>query len=218
MDAVNRYGWEYYISLDGAFNFNDNLANGRKTAISIPTILDSGYGTDMASAASGAYDQYYAQLAQNLAPYCSQIVSFAIDWEFNGYWFNHGVENSDGSLRWQPSDFIAAHRRLTNSLRQYCPGVPIIWPLNNGPESNLPSGYAAEQFYPGDAYVDAIGLDLYEQNYSSFAAAQSNGGFNWIDSFSSQHGKGLAFPEWQATNGDASFIASPLFYKVFREK
>ena len=37
---VNRYGWNYYTVLDGAFGFESNLADGRKTAVSIPTMLD----------------------------------------------------------------------------------------------------------------------------------------------------------------------------------
>jgi hypothetical protein len=201
---VMRDSWGDYVSPD--FGLTNNVANGRKTAISLPTILDS--GTDMPSAASGAYDQYYAQLGQNLAPYCSQIISFAINWEFNGSWMAWGVTNSDGSLRWQPSDMIAAHQRLANILRQYCPNVPIVWGVNNGPESNLPAGYASEQFYPGDAYVDAVGLDMYEQNWAGFAGALTDGGLNWLDSFASAHNKMIAFPEWQATNDDASFITS----------
>ena len=86
------------------------------------------------------------------------------------------------------------------------PGIPIVWCLNNGPDLNLPAGYKAADFYPGDAYVDVIGINIYEQHWGSFAGARLKGGLDYVDAFASAHGKKIAFPEWSAANNDGSFI------------
>jgi hypothetical protein len=82
-------------------------------------------------------------------------------------------------------------------------------------------------FYPGDEYVDAIGMDFYEQNFPNPCSGQSSqqcfdsiaqaaGLFcfgsgcrssEYLDGFARQHSKKLAFPEWAADNNDGGFIA-----------
>jgi hypothetical protein len=82
-------------------------------------------------------------------------------------------------------------------------------------------------FYPGDQYVDAIGMDFYEQNmpnpckggqssqqcFESVAQAAGVDCFgsgcrpeNYLDGFARLHRKRLAFPEWGANNNDGGFI------------
>jgi hypothetical protein len=212
---VNRYGgWGAtgggYCDLGGAFGLLNRLANQQFVTIQIPTLLDAGVagGTTMPKSAAGEYDQYYTQFARALAPYKTRILGFSVNWEFNGFWMNHGVSsNSAGGLRWTPQDFIASFRRLATILKRECAGVPIVWTLNNGPDFNLPSGKKAIDYYPGDDIVDAIGLDLYERNWTNFANAKTTGGLDYVAKFMADHpGKRCAFPEWGAYNNDGNFI------------
>ena len=66
--------------------------------------------------------------------------------------------------------------------------------------------------YPGDAYVDYIGIDVYDQswctNYSDPAARWNDAlnaqwGLTWHRDFAAAHGKPMSFPEWGvATRSD----------------
>ena len=59
-------------------------------------------------------------------------------------------------------------------------------------------------YYPGSAYVDYVGLDVYDQNWSTypggaaeFANIESEGfGLNWLSSFAAAQGKSIVLPEW----------------------
>ena len=65
-------------------------------------------------------------------------------------------------LKVQPSEVSAyrtAFQRFTNLLRQHVPGAWSIWPLNDGSST----GFDFRTAYPGNAYVDAIGIDTYNQ-------------------------------------------------------
>jgi hypothetical protein len=175
----------------------------------------------------GAYNQHYEALATSLKPYCSEIVSITINWEFQTQWLWSGVSTKDHTLRWQPADFIGGFDQLSQILKRACPSVPIIWTLNNIVNGSLPSGYTAWMFYPGDQYVDAIGMDFYEGNLRNpcqngqstqqcFQAMAQAAGVDCfgsgcranetVDGFARLHGKRIAFPEWGAENNDGGFI------------
>jgi hypothetical protein len=231
--------WDQWVHLANV-QLASNIAHGYKTAFSISSLLcwpadkappggcTSRIETDMHSARMGAYNQHYEALAASFAPYCSELVSITINWEFQtpGLWSS--VTNKDHTLRWQPADFIGGFDQLSQILKRACPSVPIIWTLNNVVNGSLPSGYTAWMFYPGDRYVDAIGMDFYEQNlrnpcqngqstqqcFQSMAQAAGVDCFGsgcrpgeYVDGFARLHGKKIAFPEWGAENNDGGFVA-----------
>ncbi len=59
-------------------------------------------------------------------------------------------------------------------------------------------------YYPGDAYVDYVGLDVYDVEWQTYPGEPSEFqqmvtqtyGLNWLASFSAQHNKPMVFPEW----------------------
>lgn len=62
---------------------------------------------------------------------------------------------------------------------------------------------APDQVYPGDAYVDAIGLDFYnfgspdeqsDKRWQGYASRPY--GLDWLATFASDHRKPLTVPEW----------------------
>jgi hypothetical protein len=230
--------WEQWVHL-ADLGLAVSIAHGHKVAFSVSSLLcwpadkppangcSSQIDTDMHSASMGTYNQHYEALAHSLAPYCSEIVSITINWEFQGSWLWTGVTNRDHTLRWTPADWIGGFDQFSRILKQACPSVPIVWGLTNGLNAQLPARYNVWMFYPGDEYVDAIGLDFYEQNFPNpCAGGQSSrqcfesvaqaagldcfsGGCRpneYVDGFARQHGKKLAFPEWAADNNDGGFI------------
>jgi endoglucanase len=69
-----------------------------------------------------------------------------------------GQEMEDKSGRfswsgWNPPDYIAAYRRMMDIVRQEAPGTRLMWSPKGEPGLNA--------YYPGDTYVDFVGLSVF---------------------------------------------------------
>ncbi len=54
---------------------------------------------------------------------------------------------------WEPADYIAAYRRMTDIARDTVPGINLMWsPLGDA---------GMERYYPGDDHVDLTGLTVF---------------------------------------------------------
>lgn len=60
-----------------------------------------------------------------------------------------------------PDEFIAAFRFIANIMRQYAPNVAMVYSVN----SVSAHGLDWMTFYPGDDYVDWVGISLYTIRY-----------------------------------------------------
>lgn len=60
-----------------------------------------------------------------------------------------------------PAEFITAFRFIANIMRRYAPNVAMVWSVN----SVSAQGLSWQMFYPGDAYVDWVGISLYTTRY-----------------------------------------------------
>jgi hypothetical protein len=76
-----------------------------------------------------------------------------IGYEFNGHWNGYHAE-----------DFVAAWRRVANAIRAAALAHPVALVWTYSPEGN---DKAWEPFYPGDAYVDWWGIDLFSPEHLS---------------------------------------------------
>jgi beta-mannanase len=160
-------------------------------------------GGSLADAASGAYDQHFAVLAQNLIAAGLGSATIRLGWEFNGSWYRWSVTTPASA-----ADFAQAWRGIVGAMR----GVPganfsFDWAPTlsaGGPDPALA--------YPGDAYVSDIGLDVYDWNESPgagpvarWSALVDNGyGLAWQANFAAAHGKPIAFPEWGLSDNQYS--------------
>lgn len=74
-------------------------------------------------------------------------------------------EMNDPSVPWYraqasyPEDYKAGYIRFAKIMRAYAPEVPLIWSPNFSPAETVFS------FYPGDEYVDYVGISSYIANY-----------------------------------------------------
>lgn len=67
-------------------------------------------------------------------------------------------EMNEASCPWyseNPQEYIDAFIRFAKVFRQYAPEVPLVWAPNFFPENN------ADDYYPGDEYVDYVGISSY---------------------------------------------------------
>src|SRR5207245_1228076 len=74
-----------------------------------------------------------------------------LGWEFNGDWQPWAAFN--------PAQFIAAFQRIVTDLRAADPQIVIDWNGNYGYSQVKVDPFT--KLYPGDGYVDIIGVDAY---------------------------------------------------------
>jgi hypothetical protein len=186
--------------MDGAGGSEDWMLNqwrnaGVRLVLGVP-ILPGGSGGTLAQGAAGAYNQYFTILAQTLVNDGAANAILRLGWEFNGTWYPWTVaSNADAQ------NFAQFWRQIVNTMRAV-PGqqFKFLWNPNGGGSTS----WNLELAYPGSAYVDYIGTDVYDEYWgSSFTpqASWSNAvtqtwGLNWLRTFAAAQGKTIAIPEW----------------------
>jgi len=190
MDFLDGTSWQT-ISNPDAQQIADWAASGYQMIWGIAMLPSS--GGSLAAGASGAYDPYFAAAARALVAGGQGSSVIRLGWEFNGDWFPWGVNAGSAA------DFVAYWRQIVDTMRAV-PGANFRfeWNPTRGGSVDLAS------YYPGDSYVDWIGLDVYDAEWGSYPGAaaeftnmeQQQYGLDWLAQFSAQHGKRMAFPEW----------------------
>jgi hypothetical protein len=163
----------------------------------IPTRDGRPEGT-LAAGAAGTYDDMYAALGSTLVHYGEGDAILRLGWEFNGTWYPWAVTNATDA-----ANFAAYFRNIVTTMRTVRGAAfRYVWNATAGPEPE-----AAQHAYPGDAYVDYVGLDLYDQVWGipldpklawPRYLTEANG-LQWLASFASAHHKPAVIPEWGVT-------------------
>jgi hypothetical protein len=170
--------------------------SGYRLVLAVP-IIPAGTGGTLAGGASGSYDAYFVTLAQNLVSMGLSNTILRLGWEFNGGWFNWSVANPTDA-----ADYAAFFRNIVTAMRSV-PGqaFQFVWNPNGAPG---PTPFTPDQAYPGDAYVDYVGTDVYDNTWATPKTPQvawandvsAEWGLNWLAGFAAAHGKPITFPEW----------------------
>ena len=165
---------------------------------SVPLIVN---GATLSAAASGAYDGYWRQVADQLADFRpgDSAIYIRTAWEHNGDWMPW---NAVG----QEATFVKAFQRFVDVFRSVSGGdrFEFEWNVNLGSSNADPT-----KTYPGDAYVDVIGGDFYwDPNWDPKNATDAwnnelnqQFGLNWLESFAAAHNKPTAYSEWGVPAG-----------------
>ncbi len=105
----------------------------------------------LAAINNGQYDAFFRQYARE-ARSAIEPVYFRFGFEMNGDWFEWGGK---------PTAFIAAWRRVHRIFAvEGAVNVSWVWAPNAISGPRTPDN-GLEKYWPGDAYVDVIGLDGY---------------------------------------------------------
>ena len=169
----------------------------------VPMLPDS--GGSLAEGASGAFNDQFRLLALKLVAGGQGGATLRIGPEFNGNWFRWNILVPNGA-----ADFAAYWRQIVNTMRAV-PGAhfKFDWCPNDGSSYANGQPVDAAAAWPGDAYVDYVGLDVYDQSWSpnrADPAARWNefltqpNGLRWHRDFAAAHGKPMTFPEWGLAN------------------
>jgi hypothetical protein len=158
-------------------------------------------GANLVAAAKGKYNDHWKKIAQALATWRPNepLLYIRTAWEFNGDWFQYSSRNN-------PQAFIAAWRQFVSTFRSVSDRFRFDW---------CPSAETGhvEEAYPGDDYVDIIGLDLYDQarwckikdpaERWDKVALHGDHALLWHQAFAKAHHKPMSYPEW-GTGGNES--------------
>jgi hypothetical protein len=164
-------------------------------------------GVSLQSCASGTYNAYWRQFGSVISSYGLGNSIIRLGWEFNGNWYVWRAT--------QPAVWAMCWRQIVTSARSTAPGLQWDWNVNRGLSSGLAD---PRQAYPGNTYVDIVGVDSYDSWPAATTAAgwqsQLNGkqGLNYWLNFAVAHGKPLSVPEWgNVSSGSSAGGDSPLY-------
>jgi hypothetical protein len=190
-DYLNKgSGW---ASMAAAANIKAWSPTPYRLTIGVPIL--PGVGT-LAQGATGAYDPYFTTLGQNLVSDNEANAILRLGWEFNGNWFTWSVANTADA-----ANFVAFWHQIVTTMRAV-PGEKFKFLWNpNGPS---PTSYNPGLAYPGDAYVDYVGTDVYDNYWGTpftplpgwVHQLSQQWGLNWLTTFATAHNKPIAIPEW----------------------
>lgn len=159
--------------------------------------------------AAGDYNIHYQQLAENLVRHGLGDTILRPGWEFNGGWYAWAAKGKTAA-------FAEYWRQIIRTMRAVPGGerLRFAWNPTLG-EQDFP----AEQAWPGDAFVDYVALDVYDETWNrdtypwpagadaaTIAARHrkvwaewtygSPRGLKFWRDFAIAHDKPLAIPEW----------------------
>ncbi|HMN38944.1 MAG TPA: glycosyl hydrolase [Hyphomicrobium sp.] len=222
VDGVLGYiGQESWEDFEGSTYWAVDLWShiDRRVLWSVPLITK---GATLADAASGEYDEHYRTVANTLAAFRPQdpVIYVRSGWEFNGNWF-------PWSAHGKPNEFIGAFQRFVTVFRKVSPRFRFEWNVNIGEV-----GMDPETAYPGDAFVDIIGMDFYwttdwdpkEATAAFNYMVQRKWGLKWHQAFAATHGKPTAYSEWGVMADDSAsyidhvqrwFADHPVIYQTY---
>ncbi|MGF7239501.1 MAG: glycoside hydrolase family 26 protein [Frankia sp.] len=159
--------------------------------LSVPLFPDSGpQQGNLPSCAAGAYDAEWRAFGATLVARGRGSSFVRLGWEFNGSWFAWSATD--------PTAWMSCFRHASAAIRATDPSVRIDWNLN----AHNSAGIDAFNLYPGDAYVDVIGVDSYDEYPPSDDALSFSSQCHGTDglcvaiAFARAHHKLFSVPEW----------------------
>jgi hypothetical protein len=133
-----------------------------------------------------------------------------LGWEFNGDMDWRGTD---------PDTWIACYRHAATAIRATDPDVLLDWTINGHGTPSSVCGGRSTNCYPGDAYVDIVGIDNYDhfpavRTVADFdrVAAQPDG-LDWLFAFAQAHGKPFSVGEWGVVPGATDGRGDPEFVR-----
>jgi hypothetical protein len=134
---------------------------------------------------NGSRDAYIRTQVAAVKAY-RKPVFVRLDWEMNAYWYTHW--NLPAVTATQ---FIASWRHVVKLFANLT-NVAFVWAPNIGEPSNEPM----QRWYPGDGFVDWVGLDAYPQSEPASSLLGGRDNMNVFAQFAAAHHKPLMLAEW----------------------
>ena len=108
-----------------------------------------------ARGAAGEYDAHWMTYGRNLVEQGLGASIIRLGWELNGDWYETHYVGESAEQREQWKDVLPPHRPLDGRRGS---AFEIDFNIAEGPQDSV----SIEDLYPGDDYVDIIGVDVYQ--------------------------------------------------------
>ncbi len=113
---------------------------------------------DLKDIARGVYDAYYQEFADTIKEFRDPVF-ISIDHEMNGNWFPYSQDYPRSGVT--AADYVVAWQHIVDVFRaRGADNVAWVWSPNVPDVGKTP----AAKYYPGDEYVDWIGVSFYSGN------------------------------------------------------
>lgn len=157
-------------------------------------LVPEGGEAEMAACAAGTHDRDWRAFGQLMVDHGRPDSIVRLGWEFN-------VE----TMAWRGTDaatYISCFRHAVTAIRATNPSVLIDWTINaHRTPASLCNGVSTA-CYPGDSYVDIVGIDNYDHypwsptKVAFDQTADRAEGLSWLFAFARQHNKPFSVGEW----------------------
>lgn len=155
--------------------------------------------SDFRAIAAGQWDATINGIFKSWSDAGYKTIYLRPGWEMNGDWYAWGITAANAA------DFAAAFRRIADLAHNYAAAkITVVWNPNVGDPS--PQHVPFVNYYPGDAYVDVIGIDSYGAPIDSDTSPDDNPAspsdftLRAAIDFAKAHGKAFAIPETGGAN------------------
>jgi hypothetical protein len=165
----------------------------------VPMLPDS--GASLATGATGAYDPFFVSLATHLVAAGEGGAVLMLGWDPlqpGPAWQVQGAGEA--------ADYVRYWRHIVTSVRAV-PGAHFTFEWDGG--TPIGSPLAPSAVYPGDAYVDLIATNAFDQVPAPTtgprwdAISQDTNGPDWFAAYAADHHKPLVIGEWGLEPGTA---------------
>ncbi|WP_168583041.1 glycoside hydrolase family 26 protein [Gephyromycinifex aptenodytis] len=164
-------------------------------------LLPADGSANLADVARGKHDAVFRKVARDLKSRGRGNAIVRIGWEGNGHWYPWSADANSAK------NYQAAFRRASRVMKSAAPGLVIDFDINCGSPLRGQSNRldSLTKLYPGDAYVDLIGCDVYdwhttgaidEASWRRALTPKDAPGLADVARFARARGKGMSVPEW----------------------
>jgi hypothetical protein len=194
-------GWAGMDGADGNLNWLTGAwqSSGFTLSLGVPMIPTNGQGMPegtLAQGANGSYNAYFVSLAKSLVAAGEGNSYLRLGWEFDGDWFSWQALTpaAETSYAMYFQQIVTAMRTVAGEDFQF------VW--NPDASAFASTEYSLAAAYPGNSYVDVIGVDLYDMSWVNPLTPlnvwnnMTLPALTAAENFAKSEGKPLAICEW----------------------
>jgi hypothetical protein len=149
-----------------------------------------------ARGAAGEYDAHWQKFGRNLVDVGLGSSIVRLGWELNGDWYETHYIGDTEEEREQWKEYF---RRAVRAMEVEGSNFEIDFTIAEGPQDSV----SIEDMYPGDDYVDIIGVDVYDSYIAPVDATarwqakdEKVNSISAVVAFAVERDKPVSFPEW----------------------
>jgi hypothetical protein len=179
------------------------------------------YDAALVQCANGEFDDEWRTFASNatMAGRTGKNTVISLAHEFNGNWF-----------RWNPGTvglqtWTSCWRKVYTAIKS-ASDIQVIWVFSATANNKKVAEYTVDsawEAYPGDAYVDIIGVNRYDFRSLSGpdetdwrTLCKNTQDICYAADFARKHNKKLGIPEWSVERGEYGYGDNPSFIDLMR--